>query len=41
MAPANEIVPPMVCTTVEPAKSWKPRSISQPSGPHAQWPTIG
>ena len=44
MAPASEIAPPMVCTTVEPAKSWKaigPIVASQPSGPQAQWPMIG
>ena len=38
IAPASEIAPPIVCTTVEPAKSWKigPMFASQPSGPHAQ-----
>src|SRR5216683_1195966 len=53
MAPANAINPPMVCTTVEPAKSWKlmpsegkkypvlPMVASQPSGPQAQCPMIG
>src|SRR5258708_23871993 len=53
MAPANAINPPMVCTTVEPAKSWKlvpsdgkeypvlPIVASQPSGPQAQCPMIG
>src|ERR1700728_3163936 len=44
MAPARAIMPPMVCTTVEPAKSWNAagcRLFSQPSGPQAQWPKIG
>src|SRR5262249_19138259 len=58
MAPARAMVPPIVCTTVEPAKSWKPVPKSgkkrqapprsgdpivakKPSGPQAQWPTIG
>ena len=36
--------PPMVWTTVDPAKSWNGVGVmtaSQPSGPHAQWPMIG
>src|SRR5208283_1322030 len=44
IAPASEIVPPIVCTTVDPAKSWKLtgfRFASHPSGPQAQWPMIG
>ena len=43
MAPISEIAPPMLCTTVEPAKSRNGVVIvaSQPSGPQAQWPTIG
>src|SRR3954465_15568714 len=53
MAPANAMNPPMVCTTVDPAKSWNPIpseakkcpslpiNASQPSGPHAQCPIIG
>jgi hypothetical protein len=32
--------PPTECTSVEPAKSWKPMSFSQPP-PHFQEPTIG
>src|ERR1700758_329154 len=51
--PASAMKPPIVCTTVEPAKSWKlcpsegrknpddPIVARNPSGPHAQWPTIG
>jgi hypothetical protein len=46
-------MPPIVWTTVEPAKSWKlmarparklpwvPIVARKPSGPHAQWPMIG
>ena len=36
-------MPPIVCTTVEPAKSRNGVSIvaSQPSGPQIQWPMIG
>src|ERR1051326_8369335 len=53
MAPANAMNPPMVCTTVDPAKSWNPIPrdgntypelpivASQPSGPQAQCPMIG
>ena len=43
IAPISEIAPPMVCTTVDPAKSRNGTAItaSQPSGPHAQWPMIG
>src|SRR6185312_10542232 len=53
IAPASEAIPPLVCTTVEPAKSRKPCPGlvkkcpavpivgSQPSGPQAQWPMIG
>src|SRR5690242_3625167 len=41
MPPASEIVPPIVWTTVEPAKSWKLFAASQPSGPQAQCPMIG
>src|SRR5579875_3195997 len=53
IAPAKETTPPMVCTTVEPAKSRKPvpsvgRKLpdvpivaKNPSGPQAQWPIIG
>ena len=33
MAPASEIVPPMVCTTVEPAKSWKLLAMAPASHP--------
>src|SRR6267143_116531 len=51
--PASAMNPPIVCTTVEPAKSWKPIpndgkkwpslpiKANQPSGPQAQWPMIG
>src|SRR4051794_20920600 len=43
MAPASATKPPMVWTTVDPAKSWNgvEMVLSQPSGPHAQWPKIG
>src|SRR5713101_1217026 len=53
MEPARAMNPPMVCTTVDPAKSWKPMpnpgqkcpslpiAASQPSGPQAQWPMMG
>ena len=53
IAPASAMKPPIVCTTVEPAKSWKPvpsdgRKLPalpmvarKPSGPQAQWPMIG
>src|SRR5215831_11854658 len=42
IAPASEITPPMVWTTVEPAKSRNGVDIvaSQPSGPHDHRPTI-
>src|SRR5215467_7649819 len=42
-APASEIAPPIVWTTVDPAKSRNgvDRVASQPSGPHDQWPMIG
>jgi len=48
MEPAKATNPPIVCTTVDPAKSWKPVpnegsqcpslpiSARKPSGPHAQ-----
>ena len=44
MAPASDTMPPIVWTTVEPAKSWKAAGwmvFNQPSGPQAQWPKIG
>src|SRR5580704_19040607 len=44
IAPAREMKPPIVWTTVEPAKSWKAigvMTVSHPSGPQAQWPMIG
>src|ERR1700682_5846112 len=53
IAPAEAMKPPMVCTTVEPAKSWKPMPSDakkcpsepmvarNPSGPQAQWPMMG
>src|SRR5579862_4953604 len=53
IAPASAMNPPMVWTTVEPAKSWKlvpsegrkkpaaPMVARKPSGPQAQWPIIG
>src|ERR1700677_2212215 len=44
MAPARAMKPPIVWTTVEPAKSRKGfgvRVVSQPSGPQAQCPMIG
>src|SRR5215471_17165517 len=53
IAPAKAINPPMLCTTVEPAKSWKltpeprrkfpalPMLARNPSAPQAQWPMIG
>ena len=40
MAPARAAQPPTECTTVEPAKSEKPISDSQPP-PHCQEPEIG
>src|SRR5258705_4969005 len=39
IAPAREIAPPIVLTTVDPAKSWNATGVitaSHPSGPHAQ-----
>src|SRR6185369_7713045 len=53
MAPASATQPPIECTTVEPAKSWKfiprpdrkfpaePIVARKPSGPQHQWPKIG
>src|SRR4051812_16651765 len=44
IAPASATKPPIVWTTVEPAKSWNATGLivlSQPSGPQAQWPKIG
>ena len=43
IAPMSEMAPPMLCTTVEPAKSRNGVLIvtSQPSGPQAQCPMIG
>src|SRR5580658_9037193 len=44
IAPARATNPPIVCTTVEPAKSWNATGlivVSHPSGPHAQCPRIG
>ena len=53
MAPAIATHPPIECTTVEPAKSWKfiprldrkspcePIVARKPSGPQHQWPKIG
>src|SRR4051795_10488705 len=53
MAPASAMVPPTVCTTVDPAKSrkkmpspTKPENqpivlLSQPWGPQTQWAKIG
>ena len=38
--PASAAQPPVLCTMVEPAKSWNPRSLSQPP-PHVHAPTIG
>ena len=40
MIPARAAHPPVEWTIVEPAKSWKPRSASQPP-PQVQAPTIG
>ena len=39
-APARAAAPPVPCTMVDPAKSWKPMALSQPP-PHVQAPTIG
>ena len=53
IAPAIATHPPIECTTVEPAKSWKfiprpdrklpaePIVARKPSGPQHQWPRIG
>src|SRR6185436_522180 len=53
IAPAIATHPPIECTTVEPAKSWKfmprparkppadPMVARKPSGPQHQWPKIG
>ena len=46
IAPARAIMPPIVCTTVEPAKSRMTTRrcaavCSQPPGPQTQWPRIG
>jgi len=45
MAPARASQPPTECTTVDPAKSMKPRFSSQPppwnSPPQAQEPEMG
>ena len=38
--PASAAQPPVLCTMVEPAKSWNPRSSSQPP-PQVQAPTTG
>src|SRR5258708_319668 len=52
IAPAIATQPPIECTTVEPAKSWKfiprpdrklptePMGPSKPSRPHHHWPTL-
>ena len=40
MAPASAAQPPVECTMVEPAKSWKPISASHPP-PQVQAPTMG
>ena len=40
MAPARAAHPPVEWTMVDPAKSWKPSSASQPP-PHVQAPTTG
>ena len=39
-APIKAHTPPTMCTQVEPAKSWKPRSLSQPP-PQIQCPDTG
>src|SRR5580765_823362 len=53
MAPAIATHPPIECTTVEPAQSWKfiprpdrqlpaePMGARKPAGPQHQWPRIG
>ncbi len=43
---ASATQPPMLCTTVEPAKSTKPAAPSQPASPpsappQVQWPNTG
>ena len=38
--PVSAAQPPMLCTTVEPAKSLKPAAPRKPP-PQAQWPAIG
>ena len=38
--PASAAHPPVLCTMVEPAKSWKPSSASHPP-PHVHAPTMG
>ena len=40
MMPASAAQPPVLCTMVEPAKSWNPISASQPP-PQVQAPTMG
>lgn len=40
IAPISAAQPPVECTMVEPAKSEKPISLSQPP-PHCQEPWIG
>ena len=40
IAPASAAQPPVECTIVDPAKSWKPISLSQPP-PHVQEPITG
>ena len=40
MTPARAAHAPVECTTVDPAKSQKPSSASQPP-PHIQCPTMG
>ena len=40
MMPARAAQPPVLCTMVEPAKSMKPMSLSQPP-PHVHAPTTG
>ena len=39
--PTRAQTPPLKCTTPEPAKSTKPRSLSHPSGPQHQWAAMG
>ena len=40
LAPIRAHTPPTMWTQVEPAKSWKPSSLSQPP-PQIQWPEMG